>query len=277
MKTIKLTILLFSLAPLPLAMAAETNIDIINNTAQLNDDNNKKIITVLKKDNQGISHIRYNEFNVGNDGVIFDNKIGSGTIINEVISDSISELNGEINITGKKSRFMLINPNGIVCASSCNFRNTTQTNLIVGQAMLSDGKKAGRYADSTSALIIRNSTKKIASKLILNSKNIYITNSDFTADSLMFTNIYNHLNGSPSKNKITIDKDSKIRAKNIKFSTMDTDITNYGFIGGNINGMVINSGLNNPGTLSGKTLSLKFSGSGGITGDGRVAFDNHDL
>ncbi|HCB2934572.1 TPA: hypothetical protein MYT15_003058 [Morganella morganii] len=58
---------------------------------------------------------------------------------------------------------------------------------------------------------------------------------------------------------------------------MDTDITNYGFIGGNINGMVINSGLNNPGTLSGKTLSLKFSGSGGITGDGRVAFDNHDL
>ncbi|HBC7443338.1 hypothetical protein [Morganella morganii] len=42
MKTIKLTILLFSLAPLPLAMAAETNIDIINNTAQLNDDNNKK-------------------------------------------------------------------------------------------------------------------------------------------------------------------------------------------------------------------------------------------
>lgn len=74
--------------------------------AKLSNDNNKKIITILQKDNSHISHITYNEFNVGNEGIIFNNKIGADTIINEVVSRSASELNGEI-CTGESERYRL--------------------------------------------------------------------------------------------------------------------------------------------------------------------------
>ncbi|GAA0329544.1 hypothetical protein GCM10009131_06110 [Morganella psychrotolerans] len=58
------------------------------------------------------------------------------------------------------AKFVLVNPNGIVCSSSCRFRNITLANLIVGQAVLPSKAVIGRYADSTSALVIKDTTKK---------------------------------------------------------------------------------------------------------------------
>lgn len=268
---------LLALSPLSSSIAVETNINIANNTAELSNGKNKQIITLLKKDNSNLSHITYNEFNVGNEGVIFNNKIGADTIINEVVSHSPSELNGEIRLTGKEAKFILINPNGIICSSSCSFRNITHVNLVVGQIMLPSGAGVGRYADSTSALVIKNTTKKIAKRLILNSKNIEISNSNIKTDYLMLSNVYNYLNSSPSKNKISIDKNSTITSDNISFSVIETDINNAGIIKGNIRGMAISSEFKNEGEISGETLSLQSPDNSGITGNGKVTFKNGSL
>lgn len=268
---------LLVLSPLSFSIAAETNINIANDTAKLSNGKNKQIITLLKKDNLNLSHITYNEFNVGNEGIIFNNKIGADAIINEVVSHSPSELNGEIRLTGKTAKFILINPNGIICSSSCSFRNITHVNLVVGQTMLPSGSVVGRYADSTSALVIKNTTKKIAKRLILNSKNIEISNSKIKTDHLMLTNIYNYMNGDPSRNKISIDKNSTIISDNINFNVIETNINNEGVIKGNIRGMAISSEFKNEGEISGETLSLQSPDNSGITGNGKVTFKNGSL
>ncbi|KJF78341.1 hypothetical protein UA45_06840 [Morganella morganii] len=91
-----------------------------------------------------MAHIQYDKFNVGSEGVIFNNHIGADTIVNEVISQSASELNGEVHIEGKEAKFTLVNPNGIVCQSGCSFSNTTSVNLIVGIEELSEDHIVGR-------------------------------------------------------------------------------------------------------------------------------------
>lgn len=63
-------------------------IDLVNDSADILVKNNKPILKVNKKDVSNISHIIFNDFNVGKKGLTIDNTIGSDYIINEVIGNA---------------------------------------------------------------------------------------------------------------------------------------------------------------------------------------------
>lgn len=258
---------------LPSALAQTTDISIVNNAAKLSHGGNKNIITVSEKDNSNLAHIKYNKFNVGSEGVIFNNQIGADTIINEVTSKSVSELNGEIRIKGKQAKYTLINPNGIVCAGACSFRNMTSVNLVTGKMMLADGRVIGHSPGDTK-LIIKDTTKKIANRLILNSQHIEISNSHVKTDYLQFSNMFNHMNGSPLRNSITLDKQSTIKYNNIKLNIIDTDISNYGTIKGNVSGILLVSDIINEGKISGDNISFTLRDAVNLSGKGKIQFKN---
>ncbi|WP_025154830.1 filamentous hemagglutinin N-terminal domain-containing protein [Morganella morganii] len=247
MKKNGLLLSMLILSPLSFALANTTDISIVNDVAKLNHNGEQRVITVLEKNNSDLSHIQYDKFNVGSEGVIFNNHIGADTIVNEVISQSASELNGEVHIEGKEAKFTLVNPNGIVCQSGCSFSNTTSVNLTVGIEELSEDHIVGRSAGN-SKLTIKNIKNKIAEKLRISSKNIEITNSHVTADHFRFDSISQVTYESPERSNIVIDKPSVIKAGDIDLHLMETDMTNNGRIEGKIRGVsskstVVNNGF----------------------------------
>ncbi|EPW8571652.1 filamentous hemagglutinin N-terminal domain-containing protein [Morganella morganii] len=273
MKKNGLLLSMLVLSPLSFSLAKTTDISIVNTAAKLSHGGNKNIITVSEKDNSSLSHIKYDKFNIGSKGVIFNNQIGADTIINEVISRSVSELNGEIRIKGKQAKYTLINPNGIVCADACSFRNMASVNLVVGKTMLANGKIIGR-PPGNAKLIIKNTTKKIANHLMLNSKYIEISNSHVKTDYLQLSNMFNHMNGSPLRNSITLDKQSTIKSNNIKINIIDTDISNYGIIRGNVKGTLLVSAIVNEGKISGDSISFSLHDGVNLSGNGKIKFKN---
>lgn len=168
--------------------------------------------------------------------MIFNNRLGADTIINEVISQSASKLNGEVRIEGKQAKFTLVNPNGIVCESGCSFSNTASANLVVGIEELSDDYIVGRSAGN-SKLIIKNTKNKIAEKLRVSSKNIEITNSYVTADHFRFDSSSQMTYESPERSNIMIDKQSIVQAGDIDMYLMETDMTIDGRVEGKISGV----------------------------------------
>ncbi|HHX8748314.1 TPA: filamentous hemagglutinin N-terminal domain-containing protein [Morganella morganii] len=273
MKKNGLLLSILVLSPLSFSLANTTDISIVNNTATLSYGENKKIVTILAKGESNLSHIKYDKFNVGSEGVIFNNQIGADTIINEVTSKSVSELNGEIRIKGKQAKYTLINPNGIVCADACSFRNTLSANLVVGKTMIPGGEIIGNYPGAAK-LIIKNTTKRIANRLILDGKHIEINNSAVKADYLQFSNTFNLIHGSPLRNSITVDQQSMIKAKEIKLNIIDTDIANYGIIRGNVSGILLVSDIINEGKISGNNISFTLRDAVNVSGKGKIQFKN---
>jgi len=265
MKKNGLLLSILVLSPLSFALANTTDISIVNNTAKLSYHENKSVVTISEKENSNLSHIKYDKFNVGSEGLTFNNHIGADTIINEVVSQSASELNGEIRIEGKKAKFTLVNPNGIVCNSGCHFINTTTANLVVGGKMLTPYRIIGGFARKNK-LVIKNTTKKIAEKLILDSPNIEIEKSHITADEISIYNTYNYLNNTLSRAKITIDKQSKIEADEINIRILETNFVNNGIVSGKIDAKLLFSDIVNNGNITGNSgskinnINTKFSG-----------------
>lgn len=248
MKKNGLLLSMLVLSPLSFSLANTTDINVVNDAAKLSHNGDQSIVTILKKDSSNLSHIKYDKFNVGSNGVIFNNHLGADTIINEVISQSASELNGEIRIDGKQAKFTLVNPNGIVCHSGCSFSNTVSANLVVGIEEISDDYIVGRSAGN-SKLIIKNTKHKIAEKLRVSSKNIEITNSYVTADHFRFDSISQMTFESSERSNIMIDKPSIIKAGDIDLNLMETDMTNNGRIGGRIAGTSLKSTIVNNGFI----------------------------
>ncbi|MBW5406313.1 filamentous hemagglutinin N-terminal domain-containing protein [Morganella morganii] len=231
-----------------LAHADNDGIKISNTAAELINGKNKPIIKVTEKNSDGRSHITYDNFNVSHAGLIINNEIGSNIIINEVISDNPTMLNGEIQITEHPAKLMIVNQNGITC-SACNFKNAINTNLIVGQ--IKDSKRPAEWGGDHNAKITIIDTNKKMSNIILNGKNIEIINSQLTFDSLTFTNMKSTIKNGTMKSRVFIDNESKIKSGNIKLSLMDTIFTNNGTINSHFSGITFHSNLENNGYIYG--------------------------
>ncbi|HID7803810.1 TPA: DUF637 domain-containing protein [Proteus mirabilis] len=125
-------------------------------TITINQQNNIPIINIVTPNDSGVSHNRFNVFNVNKQGAVLNNsqvdansqlakKISANKnlkgntanlIINEVVGNSRSQLLGKLEVAGQQADVLIANPNGISC-DGCSFINTPSITLTTGKPQFS--------------------------------------------------------------------------------------------------------------------------------------------
>lgn len=124
--------------------------------------NGVPVVNIQNPNGKGVSQNFYNDFNVGNKGVVLNNskqvtqtqlggyiegnpnlRNGSASLIlNEVIGQNPSNLGGYIEVGGARADVVVANPNGISC-NGCGFINTNHATLTTGKAIMDGGELQG--------------------------------------------------------------------------------------------------------------------------------------
>nr|BFD43485.1 hemagglutinin repeat-containing protein [Pseudomonas sp. FFPRI_1] len=147
-------------AHLPLALAnGITVVEGPGGTPQLLNQGGVPIVNIVAPNAGGLSHNQFLDYNVGQQGVVLNNALRDGpsqlagqlaanaqfqgqaasVILNEVISQNASQLNGAQEIFGTPADFVLANPNGI-SVNGGSFINTPNASLVVGRPELQGDK-----------------------------------------------------------------------------------------------------------------------------------------
>lgn len=125
------------------------------------------VIDIVAPNAAGLSHNRYEQYNVGVPGVVLNNSLQAGrahvggefqdvqanaqfkgqaasTILNEVIGRGRSDINGEQLIFGQPADYVLSNPNGIsLNGARLNLGLNKQATFLVGRPEIEDGRIVG--------------------------------------------------------------------------------------------------------------------------------------
>ncbi|WP_274715297.1 two-partner secretion domain-containing protein [Xenorhabdus bovienii] len=122
-----------------------------NNKTQANQVNNIPVVDIATPNLSRVSHNVYKEFNVGEQGLVFNNSLESTTsqlagqlnknpnlrnrsatlINNEVVGGNPSQLKGLIEVAGDAANVMITNPNG-VSINGLSFKNINDININTG-------------------------------------------------------------------------------------------------------------------------------------------------
>lgn len=128
----------------------------------INSANGTPQVNIQSPNSNGVSHNKYSQFDVDGQGAILNNshnatqtqlggmvngnpwlaKSEAKIILNEVNSRNPSQLNGVLEVAGKKAQIIIANPAGISC-DGCGFINANRTTLTTGNPQLSNGQITG--------------------------------------------------------------------------------------------------------------------------------------
>ncbi|WP_034918523.1 filamentous hemagglutinin N-terminal domain-containing protein [Erwinia sp. 9145] len=130
--------------------------------------NGTVVVDINKANSNGLSHNLWKEFNVSKNGMILNNSTtdilrdtgniaknnnldsAAKIILNEVITNKASSLQGFIEVAGQKADVIIANPNGITC-SGCSFINTDRATLTTGTPLINaEGALTGFNVDKGS-------------------------------------------------------------------------------------------------------------------------------
>ncbi|MDE9544228.1 filamentous hemagglutinin N-terminal domain-containing protein [Xenorhabdus bovienii] len=123
-----------------------------DNRTQVNQVNNIPVVNIATPTINGVSRNTYKEFNVGEQGLVFNNSIDSvnsqlagqleknpnlsdrsaNLIVNEVVGGNLSQLKGTMEIVGNRANLVIANPNGIV-ANGVSLVNSRMLFLSTGK------------------------------------------------------------------------------------------------------------------------------------------------
>ncbi|MEE1889606.1 hemagglutinin repeat-containing protein [Pseudomonas carassii] len=126
------------------------------------------VIDIVAPNASGLSHNQFLDYNVGKQGLVLNNALQAGqsqlagqlganpqfqgqaasTILNEVVSQNASRIEGPQEIFGQKADYLLANPNGITLNGG-SFINTTRAGFLVGNVDIQNGQL--KHLDSRNA------------------------------------------------------------------------------------------------------------------------------
>ncbi|MCP8467738.1 filamentous hemagglutinin N-terminal domain-containing protein, partial [Pseudomonas sp. ZM23] len=148
------------------ATAAELAVDAAagGNTAIGAAGNGVPVVNIAAPNGAGLSHNRFSDYNVGQNGLILNNATGktqstqlggiivgnpnlkgvaAQKILNEVTGANPSQLRGYTEVAGQAAHVIVANPHGITC-NGCGFINTPRATLTTGKPLM-DGERLRGY------------------------------------------------------------------------------------------------------------------------------------
>ncbi|OCG24868.1 hypothetical protein A9G22_03290, partial [Gilliamella sp. App2-1] len=263
-------------------------------------------VNIQAPNSKGISHNKYQQFDVSKQGVILNNsskisqtQIGgyvqgnellnaSGSakiILNEVNSRNPSQLNGVVEVAGQKAQVIIANPSGITC-NGCGFINASRGTLTTGKPMIENGDLMGYQveqgyievtgkgfdssAQSYTDLIAR--TVSINSSVWANELNVVTGRNKVSQDTQKITPLDEDVNDKP---KVSIDVSALGGMYAGKINLVGTEkgvgVHNAGELGASSDSLVISADgkISNKGTLQAKG-DIKLSSQQGINNSKQI-------